>query len=144
MRIRSFYSGAYSGGHGNYLHRPVYNQSEEQQKMVSKYHSQRTSGYDSKKEKRRADELRLLQRAGHISGLQEQVRFELIPSQYEIVNGKKKCIEQACFYIADFTYVENESFIVEDVKSPITRANPVYIIKRKLMLQVHGVKIREK
>lgn len=112
--------------------------------MVSKYHNKRTSGYDSNKEKHRADELKLLQRAGQISNLKEQVRFELIPSQYGIVNGKKKCIEQACFYIADFTYVENESFIVEDVKSPITRANPVYIIKRKLMLQVHGVKIREK
>lgn len=144
MRICSFYSGTYPGGHGCYLHRPVFNKPKKQQKMVSKYHSQKTSGYDSKKEKHRADELRLLQRAGHISDLQEQVRFELIPSQYKIVNGKKKCIEQACFYIADFTYVENESFIVEDVKSPITRANPVYIIKRKLMLQMHGVKIREK
>ena len=144
MRIRSFHSCAYPSGHGYYLHRSVFNQSEKQQTMVNKYHNQKTSGYDSKKEKRRADELILLQRAGHISCLKEQVRFELIPSQYEIVNGKKKCIEQACFYIADFTYTENGSPIVEDVKSPITRSNPVYIIKRKLMLHVHGIKIREK
>lgn len=112
--------------------------------MVSKYHSQRTSGYDSKKEKYRADELKLLQRAEKISCLKEQVRFEIIPPQYAIVNGKKKCIEKSCFYIADFTYFENGFLIVEDVKSPITRSNPVYIIKRKLMLQVHGIKIREK
>lgn len=112
--------------------------------MVSKYHSQRTSGYDSKKEKRRSDELKLMQRAGLLSDLKEQVRFELIPAQYEIVNKKRKCIEQSCFYVADFTYIENGSLVVEDVKSPITRLNPVYIIKRKLMLYVHGIKIREK
>ena len=144
MRLCPFDSCPYPGCHGYYLHKLVFNQSEERQKMISKYHSQKTSGYDSKKEKHRADELRLLQRTGQISNLKEQVRFELIPSQYGIVNGKKKCIEQSCFYIADFTYIENGFLIVEDVKSPITRANPVYIIKRKLMLQVHGIKIREK
>lgn len=112
--------------------------------MASKYRNQRASDYDSKKEKRRSDELKLLERASLISDLKEQVRFELIPSQYAIVNGKKKCIEQSCFYIADFTYIENGILIVEDVKSPITRSNPVYIIKRKLMLHVHGIKIREK
>lgn len=110
--------------------------------MASKYHNQRASGYDSKKEKRRSDELKLLERAGLLSDLKEQVRFELIPSQYAIVNGKKKCIEQSCFYIADFTYIENGFLIVEDVKSPIT--HPAYIIKRKLMLHVHRIKIKEK
>lgn len=112
--------------------------------MVNKYHNQKVAGYDSKKEKHRADELKLLQRANIISNLEEQVRFELIPSQYSNVNGKKKCIEQACFYVADFTYIEKGVLVVEDVKSPITRENPVYIIKRKLMLQVHGIKIKEK
>ena len=144
MWIRPFHTCAYPGSHGYNLHWSVFNQSEKEQTVVSKYHSQRTSGYDSKKEKYRADELKLLQKAGHISSLKEQVRFELIPSQYTIINGKKKCIEQSCFYIADFTYIENGFLIVEDVKSPITRSNPVYIIKRKLMLHVHGIKIREK
>lgn len=112
--------------------------------MVSKYRNIKSGGYDSLKEKRRATELRLLERAGCISDLKEQVPFELIPSQYETVGGKKRCIEQICSYIADFTYIEKGSLVVEDVKSPITRENPTYIIKRKLMLHVHGIKIKEK
>lgn len=112
--------------------------------MANKYHNIRSSGYDSRKEKRRSDELKLLQKAGIISDLQEQVRFELIPSQYEIIGGKKKCIEHACHYVADFVYTENSKLIVEDVKSPITRKNKEYIIKKKLMLYLHGIKIREK
>lgn len=112
--------------------------------MVSKYRNIKSGGYDSRKEKRRAEELRLLQRSGHISDLKEQVRFELIPSQYDTVNGKRMCIEQSCSYVADFSYVEDGITVVEDVKSAITRENPTYIIKRKLMLHVHGIKIKEK
>lgn len=112
--------------------------------MVSKYHNIQSSGYDSCKEKRRADELKLLQRSGVISELKEQVRFELIPTQYRTVNGKKALAEKACHYVADFVYVENGETIVEDVKSTITRKNQVYVIKKKLMLFVHGIKIREK
>ena len=44
----------------------------------SKFGNTRSGGYDSKREHRRAQELKLLQRAGEISDLQEQVRFELI------------------------------------------------------------------
>lgn len=112
--------------------------------MVNKYHNIQTNGYDSRKEKRRADELKLLQRAGIIHDLKEQVRFELIPSQYQNVNGERKLIERSCHYVADFVYVENGILIVEDVKSPVTRENAVYKIKKKLMLYTHGIKIREK
>lgn len=112
--------------------------------MINKYHNIKSAGYDSKKERRRSNELKLLQRAGLISDLKEQVWFELIPAVYETVDGKRKCIEQSCSYVADFTYLENGKRIVEDTKSPITRENPTYIIKRKLMLQVHGIRIREK
>lgn len=111
---------------------------------ANKYHNIRSDGYDSRKEKRRADELKLLQKAGLISDLQEQVKFELIPSQYEVIKGKKKCIERSCHYVADFVYVENSQLVVEDVKSPTTRKNKEYIIKKKLMLYLHGIKIREK
>ena len=46
-------------------------------------------------------------------------------------------------YIADFTYVDGEGrFIIEDVKSEITRKNPVYAIKKKLMAG-EGYKITE-
>lgn len=112
--------------------------------MVNKYRNIPSGKYDSRKEKRRADELKLLQRAGIIHDLKEQVRFELIPSQYQNVNGAKKLIEQACHCVADFVYVENGTLVVEDVKSPITRENAVYKIKKKLMLYTHGIRIKEK
>lgn len=105
-----------------------------------KYNNAKVEGYDSKKEYRRASELKLLERAGVISDLNEQVKYELIPSQYETINGKKKCIERAISYYADFQYTENGNTIVEDVKGFRTE---VYKIKKKLMLYIHGVKIKE-
>ena len=96
----------------------------------------------SKKERKRGAELELMQRAGIISDLQKQVQYELIPAHYEVVNGKRKCIERACTYRADFVYydVEKKQLIVEDSKGVRTE---VYKIKRKLMLHVHGIKIKE-
>ena len=104
--------------------------------------------YDSKKEMRRHQQLLLLEKNGEISDLQMQVKFVLIPAQYsntEITkNGKFKCLERECVYIADFVYKDqNGQLVVEDVKSKITRQNPTYIIKRKLMLYKHGLKITE-
>ena len=94
------------------------------------------------KERKRGAELEILQRAGIISDLQKQVTYELIPAHYEVVNGKRKCIERACTYRADFVYydVENKQLVVEDSKGFRTKD---YIIKRKLMLYVHGIKIKE-
>ena len=94
------------------------------------------------KERKRGEELELMQRAGIISDLQKQVQYELIPAHYEVVNGKRKCIERACTYRADFVYydVEKKQLIVEDSKGVRTE---VYKIKRKLMLFLHGIKIKE-
>lgn len=79
--------------------------------------------FDSGKEAKRYAELRLLELSGDISGLERQVKYELIPKQND---------ERACHYIADFVYVENGKTIVEDVKGFRTRD---YIIKRKLFKQ---------
>lgn len=106
--------------------------------------------FDSKKEARRYGELSLLQRGGVISELELQKEFELVPAQYETFprygkNGQrlkdgKRCIEKPVKYKADFVYKENGSVIVEDTKGVKTKD---YIIKRKLMLYVHGIKIKE-
>lgn len=90
--------------------------------------------FDSKKEARRYDELKALESDGKISELRRQVKFELIPKQ---VGERPTC------YYADFTYIQNGELVVEDVKSPVTRENGTYIIKRKLMLYVHNIRIRE-
>lgn len=106
----------------------------------NKYHSRRiTIGgieFDSVKEATRWRELSLLLRAGLISDLDRQVKFELIPAQR--IDGK--VVERPCNYIADFVYTQDGRKIVEDTKGMRTKD---YIIKRKLMLYVHGIKIQE-
>jgi hypothetical protein len=93
--------------------------------------------FDSKKEAQRYAELITLQRSGWISNLECQKRFELIPAQKDSTG---KVIEHKCVYVADFCYEQNGETIVEDVKGMKT---DVYIIKRKLMLYVHGIRVRE-
>ena len=107
----------------------------------SKYKAKKTEVdgivFDSKKEAQRFMELELLVKNGAISNLQRQVKFELIPSQK--IDGK--VAERACSYVADFVYLDKEgNTIVEDTKGVKTKD---YIIKRKLMLYVHGIRIKE-
>lgn len=106
----------------------------------SKYHSRRITRdgitYDSVKEFSRHQELLLLERAGAIQGLQRQVKFELIPSQRYGGN----VIERPVRYIADFVYQEDGKLVVEDVKGMKTKD---YILKRKMMLYLCGIRIRE-
>ena len=92
--------------------------------------------FDSKKEYMRWCELKLLERARAISELRRQVEYELLPAQK--IGGK--VAERAVKYIADFVYVENGERIVEDTKGVRTAD---YILKRKLMLYLHGIRIRE-
>ena len=109
----------------------------------SKYGAQKTEFdglvFDSKHEAMRWRELALLQRSGEISDLQRQVKYILIPAQ---VDEDGKIAERAVSYVADFVYRDGRSgeTVVEDAKGMHTRD---YIIKRKLMRYVHGIKIRE-
>lgn len=105
--------------------------------------------FDSKKEAKRFQELSLLERAGAIQGLERQVKFVLIPAQREPdIIGKRggikkgKLIEHECAYIADFVYWDNKinRLVIEDTKGFRTSE---YVIKRKLMLYVHGIRIKE-
>ena len=103
--------------------------------------------YDSAKEARRHQELKLLELAGKISDLQTQVSFTLIPTQREPdVIGKRggrkpgRVLERECSYVADFVYQEGGKAVVEDCKGFRTAD---YRIKRKLMLYIHGITIRE-
>ena len=118
---------------------------------MNKYRNIPSGQYASRKEARRARELWLLQKAGKIFDLMEQVPFELIPAQYEShprysKSGKRlkdgrRLLERPVVYIADFAYQDKEgNTIVEDTKGVRTKE---YIIKRKLMLYKHGIRIRE-
>lgn len=130
--------------------------------MYKKYHNKKTYTadgilHDSKREANRWAQLCLLQSAGKISELDRQVRFELIPAQYEeIYTGefyqrgarkgepklKRVCLENSVVYVADFIYKDHDTgqTVVEDTKGKRTKE---YIIKRKLMLYLKGIKIKE-
>lgn len=107
---------------------------------LSKYRNRKITvdgiPFDSRKEAARWRELTLLERAGEITGLKRQVKYELIPSQR--MDGK--VVERPCAYIADFVYQQDGQTVVEDTKGYRTKD---FIIKKKLMLYVHGIRIRE-
>lgn len=88
--------------------------------------------FDSKKEMRRWQDLKLLEKAGEIQKLDLQTPFEIV------INGIRVCI-----YRADFTYFENGKLVVEDVKSDGTRKLPTYVLKKKLVKAALGIEIRE-
>lgn len=107
--------------------------------------------FDSRREANRFRELQFLEKAGEIFNLRRQVKFVLIPAHYEEIKrynkkgerlkNEKKCIERECCYIADFVYIDqNGEKVVEDTKGVRTKE---YIIKRKLMLDRYGIKIKE-
>jgi hypothetical protein len=114
--------------------------------------------FDSRKEGRRYLELSNLQKAGMITDLQRQVVFELIPTQYEWVESgsfyrrgdkkgqpkmERRVVEKGVKYIADFVYTDwNGNIVVEDIKSAATKTKE-YTIKRKLMLHIHGIRVKE-
>ncbi|MBQ5655955.1 MAG: DUF1064 domain-containing protein [Bacteroidaceae bacterium] len=107
---------------------------------MSKYHSKKVVvdgiSFDSRKEANRYRELKLLERAGKITELKRQIKYILIPSQR--IDGK--VVERPCAYVADFVYKKDGEVIVEDTKGFKTKE---YVIKRKLMLHVYGIRIKE-
>lgn len=118
---------------------------------MNKYGNQKTKAagltFDSKRERNRWNALCLMEKAGVITNLRRQVKYPLIPIQREpdIIGPRGgikpgKVIEYPCSYIADFVYERDGETVVEDSKGHRTAE---YIIKRKLMLWIHGIRILE-
>lgn len=103
---------------------------------MQKFRNRPRNGFDSGKEEGRFQQLLFLQKAGKIHNLRRQVKFELIPAQYQ--DGR--CVERAVNYYADYTYHENGKLVVEDCKGYKTE---VYRIKKKLMLYRYNIRIKE-
>ena len=96
-----------------------------------KYHNTKTEinglVFDSKKEAKRYAELTMLEKAGEIKGLLTQQKFLIVP--------KENKVNRARYYVADFVYTTRDGRrVIEDVKSPITKKNPVYSLKKALVL----------
>lgn len=106
---------------------------------MNKYNAKKTGDFHSKKERDRYCYLFAEQLEGRISELERQVPFVLIEPQ----DGKTRH-ERAVKYIADFTYLKDGEYIVEDVKGYRGgEAYSLFVVKRKLMLQVHGIEVKE-
>jgi len=90
--------------------------------------------FDSKKEGNRYFELKIRKCAGEIKGLRLQVEYTFEVERHKIAS-----------YFADFVYtvVRSGETIVEDVKSSATRKLPVFRLKKKLMMALHGIEIKE-
>ncbi len=121
---------------------------EEYRELVSKkgkYRKYRSSlqevdgiRFDSAKEAQRWQELKMLVKTGEIKNLKRQVKYQLLPNQRD---NDGTVIERAVTYIADFVYIGSDGRIVcEDTKGYRTKE---YIIKRKLMLYIQGIRIKE-
>lgn len=132
---------------------------------MAKYGNQKTRTsdgilHDSRKEALRWTQLQLLERAGEISDLKRQVEFILIPDQREpstevYQKGEKKgmpkegkLLERKVVYVADFVYYDTKTGkkVVEDVKGyrdPSSAGYAKFVLKRKLMLYIHHIKIKE-
>lgn len=101
--------------------------------MYRKYHNTKTvlNGikFDSKLEAERYAQLKILERAGAIKGLELQPSFELLPSFKK--NGKtwRKTV-----YKADFRYIlcDGDVTIIEDVKGSIAVITDVFRLKQKM------------
>ena len=122
-------------------------------KKRSKYGNVKTANADSRKEDGRGVELELMQKAGLISGLERQVKFELTPTirEPDVIGprgGRKpgKVIENESYYVADYVYTDNRTGekIVEDVKGyKGGEAYKLFKLKRKIMLYYKGIRIHE-
>lgn len=98
--------------------------------LIMKYKNIKTTSngikFDSRKEAKRYNELKLMERCGLIKDLELQKSYELQPT-FKKHNKTYRAIK----YIADFVYydIEKEQIVVEDTKGFRTE---VYKIKKKL------------
>ena len=92
--------------------------------------------FDSIKEAKRYAELKLLERAGEIRGLERQPIFPVK------IKGKPFCT-----YKADFAYRrgswKNPILVIEDVKSTGTAKDEAYRLRKKAAELYYGIKITE-
>ena len=95
--------------------------------------------FDSQAEAERYRVLRVMENSGQITDLVCHPRWEIIPEQRP--EGHRPF--RPARYTADFSYIRDGKLVVEDVKSEYTRQEEDYILRRKLMLLVHGIYVEE-
>lgn len=112
---------------------PSPSEAEAAPKKPPKYRNQKTTVdgilFDSRHEADRYNQLKILRSAGEVTGFACQVPFYL---------------PGGIVYRADFVVLYPDGrYVVEDAKSPATRKDKVYRLKRRLMKTAHGIDIVE-
>ena len=87
--------------------------------------------FSSKKEMKRYAELRLLERAGEIRGLELQPEFRVS------IND-----QHFCTYTADFAYTEKGQRVIEELKSTGTAKDAAYRLRKKAAELFYGIKVK--
>jgi Protein of unknown function (DUF1064) len=109
---------------------------------ANKYHARKCTvdgiRFDSMREAKRYQELKLLERAGTIRNLLLQPEYPIL------VTGPTGATIQVGRYRADFWYVDvaTGAPVIEDAKCPATRTT-AYRLRKRLVEAIHGVTIRE-
>ena len=107
--------------------------------------------WDSKKEFQRWLVLKEAEAQGLITDLQRQVKFELIPAVREdyLVHLKTKdkvktrTLQLAICYTCDFAYYKDGEYIVSDVKASPKMLPKEYVLKKKILFALKGIRIKE-
>jgi hypothetical protein len=119
--------------------------SDDEPLRANKYHAQVCTvdgiRFDSRKEARRYERLKLLAAVGEIRDLELQPEFAI--TVLELWRAEGQMVHCGRFR-ADFRYVETHTgeVVIEDTKSPPTR-NTAYRLRKRLVEAIHGVTIRE-
>lgn len=97
--------------------------------------------FDSYAEYTRWQELKLLERAGHIRSLERQVRMPLMCGDTPIkIRSERYRNGRAVVYVADFAYFEGNARVYEDKKGMDT---PLSRLKRAIVEAMYpGVQVR--
>jgi hypothetical protein len=95
--------------------------------------------FHSKKEARRYQELRLLEKAGEIRNLEIQPTFPLYVAKGDGVPA------HVADYVSDFRYfdVRAGSQRIEDVKGGRATKTPIYRLKKRMVEALYGIEITE-
>lgn len=107
--------------------------------------------FDSKREMQRYIILKDAESKGVISDLRMQVKFELIPAVKETYIQHLKTKDKECTrtlqlpitYTCDFAYIKDNELVIEDVKISKSMLPKEYVLKKKMMFALKGIKIRE-
>jgi hypothetical protein len=116
----------------NYKHPIIPNKTRRPNKYFAKKTVAMGLKFDSKWEAERWGQLKSMERAGIVTQLERQIRYDLTINDVKI-----------CSYIADFRYLleeENGLFklVVEDAKGILT---PEFKLKKKLMKAIHNIEL---